>query len=683
MEYYGNRLCISARELVDGGVVSQSNYQNWVNRGRIDVVRRGGGAAGQYALVAVESLPRDYKAKVQALYPDGDLTHLKGWVCSNYETDQAAVAFFHSREQAGLDLPPEKIHEYVVNASVLNCCIRLYERAATAQKLFGGKYNWEQMAKAIEALREEYGHTLPASTLRFRKKVNEYKRNGYGCLISGKFGNQCARRVTIKVERLVLSIAVQENQPYNKSVWEQYIMFVTGELDVWSYITGELYNPDDFVEKDGSPLSLSESTINNILNKPNNKMLIEQRLRSRTTFMHEQMPHVHRHSGNFSLSQISMDDVDLKRRMPGNKYVRVYRAWDVVSQCIIGVAYSRGKDQSLVVDCFRDMFRLCAKQGWGMPAGLEVENHLMTQYRDGFLQAGVAFSWIRYCAPQNSQEKYAEPLNGAFQKFLHDRHEGQGRFYGKGKNRIDQKKVSDDWNHTYEDKKYYEWDELLADDRVDVYDWNHLLHPNQKKYPGMTRWDVLCECLNPNLQPLDQMTLARYIGERVETSIRRNSTVRVAYEDWWLSDTSVLERLKPNDYKVTAYYMPDGEGKPTDVYIYQGDKYIDTVEKVETFNRVMAEQTDDDVAKFIEQQKKISKFSKYVRDHAIEQVGVMKKPLLDGKTAEHTEPVRENRTAQEEPEELEVFAVIPQHSEQEAQPLYAYKNAEDRGLADI
>ena len=46
MEYHENRLCISARELVDGGIVSQSNYQNWVNRKRIDVVRRGGGAAG-------------------------------------------------------------------------------------------------------------------------------------------------------------------------------------------------------------------------------------------------------------------------------------------------------------------------------------------------------------------------------------------------------------------------------------------------------------------------------------------------------------------------------------------------------------------------------------------------------------------------------------------------------------
>lgn len=673
MEYYGNMWCISARELVDGGIVSQSNYQNWVNRKRIDVVRRGGGASGQYALVAVDSLPRDYRAKVEELYPNAKLTHLVCWVRSNYEIDQSAVAFFHSREQAGLDLPPEKIREYVVNASVLNCCIRLYERAATAQKMFGGKYNWDEMAASIKALQMELGHTLPTSTLRFRKKVNEYKRDGYGCLISGKFGNQSARRVTLKVERLVISLACQENQPYNKSVWEQYIMFVTGELDVWSYITGELYNPDDFVDKDGEPLYLSESTINNILNKPNNKMLIEQRLRSNTTFMHEQMPHVHRHGGDFSLSQITMDDVDLKRRMPGNKYVHVYRAWDVVSQCVVGVSYSRGKDQGLVVDCFRDMFRLCAKQGWGMPAGIEVENHLMTQYREGFLQTGVAFSRVHFCAPQNSQEKYAEPLNSAFQKFLHSRHEGQGRFYLKGKNRIDQKKVSDGFNHTFEDKKYYEWEELLADDRADVFEWNHQLHPNQKKFPGMTRWDVLCECVNPTLQPLDKMTLARYIGERVETSIRRNSTVRVAHEDWWLSDTSVLEKLRPNDYKVTAYYMPDEEGKPTEVYIFQGDKYIDHVEKVETYNRVMAEQTEEDVVKYIEQQKKIAKFGKYVRDHAIEQVGVMKKTPLDGKTSEHVE----------EPEELEVAQMIPQQTEQEAQPLYAYKDAEDRGFADI
>lgn len=670
MEYYGNKWCISARELVDGGIVSQSNYRNWVNRGRIDVVRRGGGAVGQYALVAVDSLPLEYKAKVQERYPDSKLAHLKGWVQSNYELDQSAMAYFHSREQAGLDLPADKIREYVVNASVLNCCIRLYERAATTRKLMGDKYNWEQMANAIESLREEYGHTLPASTLRFRKKVNEYKRDGYGCLISGKFGNQSARKVSMKVVILVRSLAVLPNKPYNSNVHEMYLAFVCGELDVWNYQTGELMNPEEFVDKNGDPLSLSESTISNILNEPATRMLVEKSLTSWTTFMHEQMPHVHRHGGDWSLSQITMDDVDLTRKLKDTKQrIHAYYAYDVVSQCVIGASYGRKKDEGLVVDCFRDMFRLIAGNGWGMPAAIEVENHLMTQYKEGFLQAGEVFKFVHFCAPQNSQEKYAEPLNGAKKRsVIHKNHTGIGRFYGKGKWRQEYIKVSDETNELYEDKEYFGFDELVADDLADNYEWNHQLHPNQKKFPGMTRWDVLCERINPDLQPLDNITLARYIGESVETSIKRNSTVRVAYEDWWLSDTSVLEKLRPNDYKVTAYYMPDVEGKPSEVYIFQGDKYIDTVEKVETYNRVLSEQTEQDMVKYIEQRKKIAKFEKYVRDNEIESVGVMRK-------------VKDPNGTPTEEEELEAVAAMPRHTEHEA--LYASMDTEDRAIEDM
>ena len=287
------------------------------------------------------------------------------------------------------------------------------------------------------------------------------------------------------------------------------------------------------------------------------------------------------------------------------------------------------------------MFRLIDRQGWGMPAGIEVENHLMTQYKNGFLQAGVAFPFVRFCAAQNSQEKYAEPLNGAKKRsIIHKNHEGIGRFYGKGKWRTEAKKVSDATNELYEDKQYYTYDELVADDRRDCAEWNAALHPNQKKYPNMSRWDVLVANINPTLLPLDKITLARYIGERVETSVRRNSTVRVLGEDWWLSKTEVLEQLAPNDYKVTACYLPDEEGRPTEVYLYQGDRYIDTVERVETYNRVMAEQTTEDHAKFAKQQQKVAKFSKYVEDNAIPQLGIIKpdpnfgksdsiKPLLD------------------------------------------------------
>lgn len=664
MEYYSNKLCISFHELVDSGIMTEPNYKYKAWKGQIDVVRRGGGANGCCALIAIDSLPTKYKEAVEKMYPGGDEVRIKTWVLSNYEIDQAAIAFFHDRSKTGIDLDEKKKREYITNASVLNCCIKLYERARDSQRLFGGKYNWDMMTKTIETLREELGHTLPASTLRFRKKVNDYKRNGYGCLISGKFGNQSARKVDYKTKQLVRGLAILPNKPYNSNVHEMYISFVCGELDVYDPKTGELFNPDDFTDKNGEPKYLSESTINNILNEPATKMLIEKSLSSWSTFMHEQMPYMHRHNGRFSLSQITMDDVDLTRKLKDTKQrVHAYYAYDVVSQCVIGASYARKKDERLVVDCFRDMFRLIARHGWGIPAGIEVENHLMSQYKEGFLKAETVFQFVRFCAPLNSQEKYAEPLNGAKKRsVIHKNHEGIGRFYGKGKWRQEYKKISDETNELYEDKEYFTWEQLVADDRKDNEEWNNTLHPNQKMYPGMTRWQVLEANINPNLLPYDARTLAYHIGERVETSIRRNSTVRVAHEDWWLSNTSVLERLEPNNYKVTACYLPDDEGAPQDVFIYQGGKYIDTVEKVNTYSRVMAEQTEEDKAAFVEQQKKIAKFNKYVEDNAIDRLGVLKpSPQIE----------------QEEPQEL-----IPLAPQEDAH-FIQLPSISNRAVADI
>ena len=90
LEYYGNVACVSARELVEGGIMSQSNYKQLASRGRLEVVRPGKGL-GNYALVAVDSLPDKYKAQVKAMYPDGNRGRLTEWVKKNYERDAQAL----------------------------------------------------------------------------------------------------------------------------------------------------------------------------------------------------------------------------------------------------------------------------------------------------------------------------------------------------------------------------------------------------------------------------------------------------------------------------------------------------------------------------------------------------------------------------------------------------------------
>ena len=44
------------------------------------------------------------------------------------------------------------------------------------------------------------------------------------------------------------------------------------------------------------------------------------------------------------------------------------------------------------------------------------------------------------------------------------------------------------------------------------------------------------------------------------------SNSAVQYEDYWI-DHSVLKRLKPNNYKVHAYYVPDIDGAIKEVFL--------------------------------------------------------------------------------------------------------------------
>lgn len=659
MEYYGKILCISYNDLtyddrpvmVNGKadysrsrtlkgvhpstlseeelapIMSIPNYKKLAAKEKINVVRSGRGLGG-YVLVEIATMPLRFQERIKLKYGDMKEDVIRNWLGSHYHIDAKAREFYtRFRFDNGDTLPPEHIQEYTVNASVIEAVMRAMEDATFMRKAMkAGPVNWGELAGAISYYQAEFGHTLPVSSNRFKKRVNDFKANGYESLISRKFMNQNRRKVTYDIERLLLSIDAQPEQPFNTTVWEQYNLFVQGELELYDPETGEVLNLADFTDKDGNPLVLSPATVANYLNNPKNKALRGKLHMSQWDFNNAYRPYHLRSIGEYSLSKVSLDDRDLPRPMKDGNRVKAYYAYDVVSGAVVGYAYNRYKTTELFLDCMRNMFQTLDRNGMYIPAELEVEHHLVSDFADGLMQAGTVFPLIRWCNPGNSREKRAEHKNREKKYGVEKRTQvGIGRWYAKLEaNRPKEEKVYDEKNNTYK-VKTYSYEELVADDIRAIETFNAQPHPNQKRYPGMSRWDVLCAHQNPNLAPWDKAVLYRFIGQHTETTIRQNTYCTVMYNQYGLPSPEIIEKLEPRNYKVDAYYLPDADGTINEVYIYQNGRYIATCKPVARYNENTAEQTEYDKAAYTEQSKYVAQFDKMMKDGKIKRVGILAK----------------------------------------------------------
>ena len=659
MEYYGKILCISYNDLtyddrpvmVNGKadysrsrtlkgvhpstlseeelapIMSIPNYKKLAAKKKINVVRSGRGLGG-YVLVEIATMPLRFQERIKLKYGDMKEDVIRNWLGSHYHIDAKAREFYtRFRFDNGDALPPEHIQEYTVNASVIEAVMRAMEDATFMRKAMKAEpVNWGELAGAISYYQAEFGHTLPVSSNRFKKRVNDFKANGYESLISRKFMNQNRRKVTYDIERLLLSIDAQPEQPFNTTVWEQYNLFVQGELELYDPETGEVLNPADFTDKDGNPLVLSPATVANYLNNPKNKALRGKLHMSQWDFNNAYRPYHLRSIGEYSLSKVSLDDRDLPRPMKDGNRVKAYYAYDVVSGAVVGYAYNRYKTTELFLDCMRNMFQTLDRNGMYIPAELEVEHHLVSDFADGLMQAGTVFPLIRWCNPGNSREKRAEHKNREKKYGVEKRTQvGIGRWHAKLEaNRPKEEKVYDEKNNTYK-VKTYSYEELVADDIRAIETFNAQPHPNQKRYPGMSRWDVLCAHQNPNLAPWDKAVLYRFIGQHTETTIRQNTYCTVMYNQYGLPSPEIIEKLEPRNYKVDAYYLPDADGTINEVYIYQNGRYIATCKPVARYNENTAEQTEYDKAAYTEQSKYVAQFDKMMKDGKIKRVGILAK----------------------------------------------------------
>lgn len=226
MVLFGNIRCVTFPELLHGGILSKPNYDKKVREGKLRVVRPGKGA-GCCALIEYNTMPETIKMAYNEIYPDVE-TELKQQLISNMlRVDSEAIAFYRKYELADGSGLTDKIQaEYVLNAQVLNEMKRVAGIAKSAHAK-NGVYRptlaWQIAYETCEKLREAYKHTLPLNKVRLREKFNQYKKNGYGVLVSKKNGNKNTQKIGVEESRLILKLRRSKLPIYTDAqIYEEY-----------------------------------------------------------------------------------------------------------------------------------------------------------------------------------------------------------------------------------------------------------------------------------------------------------------------------------------------------------------------------------------------------------------------------------------------------------------------------
>lgn len=636
MQYYNGVLCIEAKNyyheydgdrpgegnVLKANYVTYRTYKEQQQTGKLKVVRAGKGK-GNHALIDFDSIPAKYRDQICKDVKNPEREAIVRPLIDRVKTDYNAFTFFTDYIYPnGKRIPTDKVDNiklWTNNSSIMNALAEQYAEHITQRTKQGkGPLNslfFQNAATAIasEQLNNAYPHNLPRNPIRLKEKFFEYQKQSYAAFIKNLVDNSNAVKINTRILKLLSFIATMPTRPYFTKVVDVYEDFMEGRVDLVDYKSGEVFDRADYLDKEGNIIKFTEAAVWQRLNQPGLQVKIDKKRLGAKDFNDTHRPHHHRHSPFYSFSKITLDDRDLVWRDEVTKQrVKAYYAYDVASGCRIGSAYSLTKDETLFLDCLRDMFVFIDRHGFGMPLEVEVENHLVNKF---FGDLEAMFPYLTICAPGNSQQKRAEHFNRIVKYQIEkNNHPGIGRWWLASKfNRVPLDRVGDDFK-----AKMKPADRLIVDDIQDSIEYNNSLHSDQKRYPGMTRMQVLIDNLNPALPKLNKSFITQYIGFSADTTINRSQYVKVQYAEYILPDPRVLELLKPNNREVTAYYIPDANGVINEVYLYQDGKYICTADRLETYNESKAERTGDDVAAKLKQDKYIAKFDKWVKDDVSE-----------------------------------------------------------------
>lgn len=597
---FNGNACISVRDWQDAGLsLDQFKYDS--KNGLLRIARRS--TDGNTLIILDSIVKKERREMIEKIVNTALQKESKETVEPVRNED---IEFFRKQ-----NLSESQVQKLALQSAMFRTIIKMYGESSAIRARLGKKIVAKEFWQSAQEfqLRETantdgrfFGVTPYTCARSLQRAIEKYQQEGLSALLPKNLGNSNAQKVSRPIENLLLSIWRQHDKPFCTRVTELYREWVKGGVTLFDKETGEVFNPSDF-----KAVPISDTTVWRILKANPNYTACYPSRNGHFDYQNALRPKHHRKHGEFSLSKISMDDVALSRKS-AKGWAYKYIAVDVVSGYYFRPAYIIGKPTAdTVVESFRNMFIELMQLGLGMPRELEVEHHLMENL--DFLND--LFEFTRFC--NSPTEKRAEH-NIKSLKWGTAKQNGhtRGRWYAKHEAyRAIRNKVDGDYT-----EPEYDLRTVIADDLSDIEKHNNELHPDQKTFPGMTRRDVLIQRANPNCPKIEWSRIIRYLGNETSTSIRNNDYVRCCNGEYQLTDFASLSRLKSNNNKVTAYWLPEDDGSTQTVYLYQGDTYIGTADNRQrySYNECQAERTDEDTANMLYQNKRVAKFDKAVKD---------------------------------------------------------------------
>ena len=594
-EYHNDKLGVKLNFLISDGNKAEESLRviaartlRWRLDARTSKEKRLRRAClGTEALVEYDSICQEWKDLLVLKFGEPKKIVKEAWFASYYVLDNKAYEFYLNFTYGKAKrLTTDLINEYTFNASVLNtvriCKAERKSRWKMLQKT--QKLNiWEILALEVENIRATVPHTIPVKSL--RNKFTEYDQNGYEAIISGKLQNDNAKKMNLRIMKLLNSLfATQSHKPTATEVARQYEAFLNGYNEVVNIETGEQYNPKEFTQ-------LSKGTVINYLSAWENKLATHSIRR------HDRQAHMGKFVTPHSLqrpkyagSLTSIDD----RQPPfvydkNNNRVWFYIGEDVASGFIHTYVYGKDK-QGIMLNFYRQMVRNHYAWGFNMPYELECESNLNSLYTNSFLQEGAMFQKIHMVA-NNARGKIIERKNGKLRYEFDKKHEGFiARFYAKS-----------EANQDDGVKKIIPYDTIVYNAIKDIQDQNNMAHYEQTK---LSCYEYFCAYQNKDLTPTNWRMILKYLGYVTKTSCKvgeialQSGKYLLGDNDSICTGEELIEKMKVCEGRtLEIYWLDDNEGNIIKAHMYIGEEYVGEAIAKPVYNRSSFERNENDEAK--------------------------------------------------------------------------------------